>query len=546
MKSRWLQVILMLGVFAVLPPLHAQDIGGWLKRTAKQVQDDIAHKGENKVREAVARPLGTAPDGNGGNRASDARQKGEAITAAVADDSAAARDAAITRLRATAPRSACADAAAMSRTYGTTCNSREFPAPPILSAPAFAWQTKPGWWGAWSPFLVGNLMLTGSCNNDDNAGLSALDMKTGKTVWRIGDICKVGNRRGSTGNVAFHELSSGEVLLIYPRENGEPTDFYVIDVKAGHIVHSLKPVANLTLRGHGGSFVGLNQSNQDGFSSVIGLSPALDKMLWRNGGFRLAMRNDDPRYMPTFSPSAMVDGILFMTARSKDQAEPPTRQLHAIDLRTGQTLWRHRDQPVAERSNTSAWRSDDGTPMVAGGKVVIRVQGLLGAAGIGRKPDGDALRALDPRSGNVAWTTKAVPGQRIGNYIAAGDMLIVETERGGTREVWGYRLSDGALAWRRPINKEMKLLASSGGVFHLSERTTQASGGGRDYRLQGVDGQTGTLLWTTTLPGHNLDFDGGWGIEPDLRRGGSQGPSWRIGRDGAIYGVTLTGAFKLQ
>lgn len=56
----------------------------------------------------------------------------------------------------------------------------------------------------------------------------------------------------------------------------------------------------------------------------------------------------------------------------------------------------------------------------------------------------------------------------------------------------------------------------------------------------------GTLLWTTTLPGHNLDFDGGWGIEPDPRRGGSQGPAWRIGRDGAICGVTLTGAFKLQ
>ena len=521
------------------PVLCAQSLDGLFRQAAAKAKQAIERSGEDRGN----RPAAAAPqDARRGNAAGTAN-------APMADDSTAARDAAIARLRAPPARTVCADRSTMGRVYGTTCNSREFPAPPILSAPAFAWQAKPGWWGAWSPFLVGKLMLTGSCNNDDNAGLSALDVGSGKTVWRIGSICGVGNRRGSTGNVAFFELPSGEVLLVYPRENGEPTDYYVVDTRAGRIVRSLKPAANVALRGLGGGFTGVNQSKQDGVSNLIGFSPSLDQVLWRNRGFRLAMRDDDAHYKPTFSPVALTDNILLLSARSTDQPDPPTRQLQAIDAQTGRTLWRNTDQPVAERGDGSGgdWRSDDGTPMVAGGKAIIRVQGLLGPAALGRRPDGDALRAFDPRSGAVAWTTKPVRGTAIENRVAVGDMLVAEVLRGDARELWGYRLADGALAWRRPVSAAARLLASSGGAFYVSERIPSGRGeSDMDIRLQGMDGETGTLLWTTTLPGHNLDFDGGWGIEPDPRRGGSQGPAWRIGRDGAIYGVTLTGAFKLQ
>lgn len=461
------------------------------------------------------------------------------------DDSAEARAAALARLRAAPPGSVCADASQMSRPHGTACASREFPAPPLLAAPQLAWQTRPGWWGAWQPFLVGPLMLTGSCNNDDNAGLSALDMRTGKTVWRIGEICAVGQRRGTPGVAGFHELPSGEVLMVYPRDNGEPTDHYVIDVKTGRIVRSLKPALRAPLRGHVGMFTAPTQSRADGVSILSGLGPALDEVLWRNAGFRLAMRNDDPHYLPTFSPPAVSDGLLFMTARSLAQPEPPTRQLHAIDLRTGRTLWRHTQQPDVERGNGSNWRSDDGTPMVAGGLVVIRVQGLLGAAGLGQRPSGDALRALDPRTGALRWTTAPVAGQTLGNHVAVGGMLVAEVERGGTREWWAYRLADGSPAWRRPAPREARLLASAGGVLYTSERAGEAPGGGRDYRLQGLDGETGTLLWTTLLPGHNKLFDEGWAIQ-GAHPGSAPQPLWQIGRDGALYGVTLTGAYKLQ
>lgn len=465
-----------------------------------------------------------------------------------ADDSPATRAAAIARLRSTPSMPVCADPGAMGRTFGTTCNSREFPAPAMLEAPKIVWQTRPGWWGAWSPLLVADLMLTGSCNNDGNAGLSALDLRTGKTVWRIVDICTVGDRRGTTGNVAFFELPSGEVLMVYPRDNGEPTDYYVVDVKAGRIVRSLTPAANVTLRGLGGSLTGVNQSNREGVSNLIGFNPSLDQVLWRNRGFRLAMRNDDAHYQPTFSPAARTDDVLLLSARSKDQPDPATRQLHAIDVRTGETLWRHTDQPAVERSSGGggAWRSDDGVPMVAGGKAIIRVQGLLGAAAHGTKPTGDALRAFDPRTGKVAWTSQPAAGMSIGNRVAVGDILVAEVARDGMLELWGYRLADGTVAWRRSVPVQTRVLASAGGVLYASERRSSADGRDSDYRLQGLDGGTGTQLWTTNLPGHNLDFDGGWGIEPDPRRRGTQGPAWRIGRDGAIYGVTLTGAFKLQ
>ncbi|HET7126150.1 MAG TPA: PQQ-binding-like beta-propeller repeat protein [Lysobacter sp.] len=517
--------------------MSAQSLGSLFKQAVKQATKQAAKQATDKI-EHQANARTTHMDEH-------ARIESGVAGGTTPDDSPAAREAALARLRSAAPHPVCAARGTMGQVYGSTCNSREFPAPPLLAAPKLAWETRPGWWGAWSPFLVGNLMLTGSCNNDDNAGVSALDMRSGKTVWRIASVCATGNRRGTTGNVAFFELPSGQVLLVYPRDDGGPADYYVIDVKAGRIAGSLKPAANVALRGLGGSFTGVNQSKQDGVSNLIGFNPSLDQVLWRNRGFRLAMRDDDPHYKPTFSPSASTDGILLLSARSLQQPEPPTRQLHAIDLRTGQTLWRHDRQPVAERGGGGeGWRSDDGTPMVAGGKAIIRVQGLLGAAANGTAPDGDALRALDPRTGAEAWTTRPVAGTSIDNRVAVGGTLVAEVRRGSAHELWGYRLADGALAWRRPVSAQARLLASAGGVFYVSERVP--SGHGDDYRLQGLDGESGTLLWTTIVPGHNLDLDGGWGIEPDPRRRGSQGPAWRIGRDGAIYGVTLTGAFKLQ
>ncbi|AMW06155.1 hypothetical protein GEMMAAP_17920 [Gemmatimonas phototrophica] len=72
------------------------------------------------------------------------------VAASAPDDSESARQAALTRLRAvqvTASTRAtvCGDASSGSRTWGTSCASREFNAPPLLEAPTFKWQVEYGW-----------------------------------------------------------------------------------------------------------------------------------------------------------------------------------------------------------------------------------------------------------------------------------------------------------------------------------------------------------------------------------------------------------------
>lgn len=451
------------------------------------------------------------------------------------DDLPAAIDAAIARLKAAQPVKVCGDDSKMSRMYGTSCQSREFQAPPLLKAPQIKWQNNPGWWGVWPPFVVGNLILTGSCNNDGNEGLSALDKNTGKIMWRIGNICATGNRRGSTGFVSFYELPSGEVLLLYPREDGKPADYYVIDVKTGKIVRSLSPVKVGPTRNQGGVFTVVNQTSAGGYSYISALSPDMSKVLWQNKDFALAMTDKlDPHYMPTFSPSAALDGMLFLTARSLDQPVPATRQLHAIDIKTGKTIWKHTQQKVVEKSGNTAYLSDDGNPIVANEKVIIRMQNA----------NGESLRALDTKTGKILWNSNLLSGQVIQNRVAVGKMIVIEAYAKKERQVLGYSLADGKLIWKRKISPNARLLNSSGGVFYMGERMVDADNRWKESRFQGLDGETGTLLWTTNFPEHFLDISGEtpWNIE--TKTGGP--PTWVIDRDGAIYGVTLKGAYKLQ
>jgi outer membrane protein assembly factor BamB len=113
-----------------------------------------------------------------------------------------------------------------------------------------------------------------------------------------------------------------------------------------------------------------------------------------------------------------------------------------------------------------------------------------------------------------------------------------------SKELLGYRLADGVLQWRRKVPAGATLTASSGGAFYLAENRA-AEKGEEQIVLQGLDGETGTLLWTTTMPGHNVPFLMSWGSDEPVA-GNFQGPTWRIGRDGAIYGVSIQGAYKLQ
>lgn len=475
-----------------------------------------------------------------------------AITAPVAgaplpDDSDAARNAAIARLRSAPSRTVCRDSSVATQAYGTACASREFPAPPMLQAPQFRWTVNPGWWSVWSPFLIANKVLTGSCNNDDNKGLSALDMRTGKTLWRIAGICDEGRRRGSMGQAAFFGLSAETALLMLSRDDGKPSDYYVIDVKAGRILRTLKPAKRGGSRLYNGVFMVITNAEKDQTTYLNGLDVEMERIVWRHDLFRYKCDKLDRHCLPVFAPGAGHDGIQFYSATAKDQPDPPTRQLHAFDVQSGRLLWKRTDQPVSHTWSSRDYRSDDGAAMVADGKVIIRETRMTD------RQTGETevrLHALAPHSGATVWTSEPLAewsgGRRtlsMGNRIAAGETLVVEIDIDGAREFRGYRLADGQAAWRRPANPRAVLTASSGGVFLAAESVRTDSE--ETLVLQGIDGLTGTLLWSTRLPGHNLPFVGEWGID-DLHTTLLQGPSWRIGPDGAIYGVTMKGAYKLQ
>lgn len=464
----------------------------------------------------------------------------------VPDDSPGAREAAMLRLKKVALYTPCNDASTMTRPFGTTCNSREFAAPPVLSAPKIQWEINPGWWSVWTPFVTEKYVLTGSCNNDTNAGLSIIDKKTGKIVWNLSDICQIGNRRGSMGVIQFFELPAEEVLMVYPREDGSPTDYYVISLKTGKMTRSLKMIKPLApIRSYGNVFTAVTQSSKNGYSILSGLTNSLDKVLWENTTFRLAMPDKlDPHYRPTFSAGASEDGILFLSARSKEQTEPPTRQLHAIDLTSGKTLWRHTDQPVTEKTGIKEYKSDDGIPMIIDHKIIIKVQGLDGPTGPGSNPYGEGLRAFDKNTGRILWTAKLQSKQYFINRVGAGTIVVAEVQAGKEKEIHGYSTKDGKLVWRRKIPANAGLLCSSGGAFYVGERIVDDNNKWKETRLQGFDGETGTLLWTTGLPERFFQYDANspWNIESPI--GGL--PVWTIDHDGAIYGVTLKGAYKLK
>jgi len=503
---------------------------------------------------AQAAPVAIAPDG---------RLPPQARAAPVPDDSEPARGQALARLRARPARAVCDEKSPSSRSYGTACAAREFAAPAILEPPRLQWTSDLHLWGVWSPFLVGRLMLIGSCNNEGH-GLRALDQASGRTVWKIAQICEDANRPGSMGIAAFASLGGDTVLLRLKRDDGGGDDDYVIDTRAGKVLRTLQPVVKGAITQYDGTFVAPSFSTREATSYLSGMNQEMSQVRWRQDIFRPPCKDKSTGCPTTFSATAYSGGILYVTANAKDQPEPPTRQLHAFDLQSGRLLWRHEHQAVyragLEQGPDGAtrqvrYRSDDGAPMVADGRVVIRVDGLLAPAAIGGEVTSQALRALDARTGRELWTTESIPThfdgpvrtQELGNHLAAGDMLIAEVygPSASTRtfkEFLGYRMSDGSLAWRRPVDPGTELTASAGGVVYAAP---PKSADGERMSLEALDAASGTRLWSVELPGHDISLAENWGtVGP--HGGGTQGPSWRIGADGALYGVSLSGAFKLR
>lgn len=464
------------------------------------------------------------------------------------DDSEPSRKAAIDRIKSRKRSDVCPGAGkSVVHHLGTPCGTREFDAPPILETPKLQWVTKPGWWGAWAFSIFDDKIFSFGCERTGR-GLAAFELKTGKRTWLKPELC---DKR--LESKPFRVSDSSMVIF-----GGR--DAFFIDTRNGRLLSQDNSVLNWhTLDVFDGTFVSTGRKNGEN-SFLVARSPDLKQTLWKNDSFLSACAkgiSDCP--LPFFSRFAYFDGMLYVSAPPKEAMESPHRQLHAIDLKTGQTIWVHTDQqPVGESyGRPGIWEmSSDNSPMVADNKVIIRVSARLG--------NGTAYRALDAKTGREIWTTPFIPrsfsqewlphgrfaqdAQSVGIQLVAGDWLVTTVIGGepGHRELWAFQLKDGSPAWRRDIYESrtrMNLAASAGGVLYLAG----------SEKVMALEAATGTKLWEYKQADYD---DENWmqiypvddDPPPRLKQYGEipWDSRWVIGSDGAFYGTFAAGVFRIR
>jgi outer membrane protein assembly factor BamB len=178
--------------------------------------------------------------------------------------------------------------------------------------------------------------------------------------------------------------------------------------------------------------------------------------------------------------SFAVQGNLIFTQEQRGEDEI----VSCYDLRTGATVWRHRDRARFYESNGGA--GPRATPTLHNGRVYA-----LGATGI--------LNALDARTGAVAWSRNALdetkaklPGWGLAaSPLIVGDDVIVATS--GT--LAAFDRGTGAPKWvgpKRASGYSSPQLMTIGGV----QQVVHMNG----YGVTSVDPATGKLLWEHKLP----------------------------------------------
>ena len=476
------------------------------------------------------------------------------------DDSETARSAAIKRLNSAPRREVCPGYDKKNpHLLGTTCGTREFDAPPILETPKLQWVNKPGWWGAWDFSIFDNKLYTYGCERA-GYGLAAFDLKAGKRSWLSREVCEKLVSNKAPASRPF--LISDKSLLLFSGRNT-----LLIDKNNGKLLQQDTTTVDWhTLEQFDSKFVSTGKKKDEN-SFLIARSPDLKQILWKNDSFlskcaKGIAESDCPQ--PFFSRFAYSEGILFVSAPPKDAAEAPHRQLHALDIKTGKTLWVHTDQPYVREfyAKPGIWKkSDDTSPMVADNKVIIRVEGF-----ISKESFSYAYRAFDTKTGREIWTTPAIPGsfseewlphgrfaqrgQSVELHLVTGDLLITTVSGGepGHRELWAFRLKDGSPAWRRDIFEKkdfypMTLAASAGGALYLASQN----------KVMALEAATGTKLWEYIQP--NMDDENWMQIEhsyesqtPLAKKSGefTWDNRWVIGPDGGFYGTFAPGVFKIS
>jgi outer membrane protein assembly factor BamB len=483
--------------------------------------------------------------------------------APVADDSDAARQTALGRLRLRQGKPVCSGTDSRVPSHlGTPCGTREFDAPALLEAPKVQWKVNKGYW-TFNPFVVvGDRLFSASCrhNTEADGGTYALDAKTGKLLWRDRKICEktMDPDRYDDSEYRLFALPDQSLLVSVVGVDSGYRQFRY-DMKAGKLLSQGKKRLNWWNMQLAGSQFISHAHVKSGAIYIAARSPDLGEPVWKREDFAgLCPRELSPDSCMSYNVSnfAWSDGVIYASAARLDMAPPVHRQLHAIDLKTGALLWRHTSQGVEKLTERGPKRADDGSPMVTQGKVILRVDDA----------NASAFRALDAKGGTALWTTQPMPirfkeewlprgkgrradlAQEVQSHLIADGQLIVlmQGDAPGHCELWAYRVADGQASWRRPCvmdTPHIHLAAAAGGAVYFIDHVG----------LNALEAQSGTLLWTLPLSSDtdnpdSIGMPGGHPSERTAQRFGeiSWPDTWVIGPDGGFYVASPYNLSKLR
>lgn len=139
-----------------------------------------------------------------------------------------------------------------------------------------------------------------------------------------------------------------------------------------------------------------------------------------------------------YSAVVAVSGILYTMYGAEDDEEIVV----ALDARSGETLWEHRDLARPDPRDAATHEGPSSTPLVAQGRVVA-----VGSTG--------RLQALDAETGELLWSYDLVrdfEGQRLRFGYAASPLLYgnaaVVLVGGKKQGVLAFDLQDGSVRWK--------------------------------------------------------------------------------------------------
>lgn len=304
-------------------------------------------------------------------------------------------------------------------------------------------------------------MYIGSCSGS----VYALDRNQGREIWSY-DASLDSDRPNFHGNVLFEED-----LVVVGTDSGDQGFLYAFDRATGE--------------------VRWRQAAPGGFPSDLATRGTRAYAVTMSGDVRcLDLRTAETMWIVEGVDEERMFKSSIVVVGERVVVSLPSGSVFSLDAESGEEVWNTR---LPGRPNTSAVVIGDSLYVgdiegrihrlsVGDGKVIGAFEAESPVYG-SLLSGGDCLLALwaentlaclDPQSGSVRWSREAASTWSSFQPLARDELVVVGDESG---EIHAFHLSDGATAWTRRLEGEIKGLGTYDGVLYVG--TTQ----GRVYAL---------------------------------------------------------------